>query len=282
MKPFKGRKLILATMHEKERVIAPLLVEHLGVEVIIPKDFNSDQFGTFTRVVKRTGNQLEAARAKVERAMKDYGADLGISSEGSFGAHPSIAFIQSSLELLLFVDKKNGYEIRGHHRTSETNMDGQYVTSLEEALNFARKVGFPEHGIIVRKSENSNSEIHKNIQTEEMLTETIRKMLSGLFTKQIFIETDMRAHRNPTRMKAIAKATEDLIKNLESLCPQCHAPGFTAGDFEKGLLCSLCNLPTDLPKNDIYTCHVCNHEEKKPVILYGNKADPKYCGYCNP
>ena len=269
-------------MHEKERVIAPLLEKHLGVEIIVPKNFNSDQFGTFTRDIKRTGNQLEAARAKLERAMKDLGVDLGVSSEGSFGAHPSMPFIQSNLELLLFIDKKSGYEIRGHHRTSETNMDGQYVTSIEEALKFAKKIGFPDHGIILRKSENGKLGIHKNIQTKEMLIETVGKMLSGIFTKKIFIETDMRAHKNPTRMKAIAKSTEDLINNIASLCPQCHAPGFVVIDFEKGLKCSLCGLPTDLPTNDIYKCSVCNHKEKRPVTLYGNNADPKYCEYCNP
>lgn len=279
---FKGRKLVIATMHEKERVIAPLLEKHLGVEVVIPKQFDSDRFGTFTRDIERAGNQLEAARAKVHAAMALARTDLGVSSEGSFGAHPSIPFIQSNLELLLFMDRKNGYEIRGHHRTLETNIDGQYVANVEEALDFARKIGFPEHGVIVRKSENGRFGIHKNIQTEEALTETVNKMLAGLFTKRVFIETDMRAHRNPTRMKAIEQATEDLIKNIASLCPECRAPGFVVIDFEKGLECSLCKMPTDLPLNDLYKCSQCSHEEKKRVTKYGDSADPQYCGYCNP
>jgi len=279
---FKGRRLVIATMHEKERVIAPLLEKHLSVEVVIPKQFDSDRFGTFTREIKRAGNQLDAARAKVRDAMTLAGTELGVSSEGSFDAHPSVAFIQSNLELLLFVDKKNGYEIRGHHRTQETNIDGQYVSSAEEALDFARKVGFPKHGVIVRKSENERFGIHKNIQTEKQLIETASKMLIGSFTKRIFVETDMRAHRNPTRMKAIEKATEDLIKNIASACPKCQAPGFVVVDFEKGLKCSLCNIPTDLPLNDIYRCDLCGCEEKRPVTKYGKVADPQYCGYCNP
>ncbi len=279
---FKGRKLVIATKHEKERVIAPLLKKHLGVEVIIPKQFNSDRFGTFTREVKRTGNQLEAARAKVHAAMALADTDLGVSSEGSFGAHPSIPFVQSNLELLLFVDKKNGYEIRGHHRTHEMNIGGQYVANIEEALNFAQKIGFPEHGIIVRKSEKGRFNIHKNIQTEEMLIETVSKMLASPLTKRIFVESDMRAHRNPTRMKVIEKATEDLIKNILSLCPKCQAPGFVVIDFEKGLKCSLCDRPTDLPLNEIYHCNICGYEEKRPVTKYGKAAEPENCEYCNP
>lgn len=279
---FKGRKLVIATMHEKERVIAPLLEKHLGVEVVVPKQFDSDKFGTFTREIKRAGNQLEAARAKAHAAMASEGVDLGVSSEGSFGAYPSIPFVQSNFELVLFIDKKNGREIRGHHQTPETNMSGQYVTTAEEALKFARASGFPKHGVIVRKSENGRSGIYKNIGTEEALIETASKMLAGLFTKRIFVETDMRAHRNPTRMRAIKKATEDLVKNIFSLCPKCQAPGFVVIDFEKGLRCSLCDIPTDLPLNDIYHCDACNHREKKVVTKYGKTADPQYCGYCNP
>ena len=290
-------------MHGKEQVIAPALQKHLGVETIVPQNFNSDQFGTFTREIKRAGNQLEAAQAKVQAAMAQTGVDLGIASEGSFGAHPSIPFVQSNLELLVLVDRKNGYEIRGHHRTSDTNMDGQYVHSVEEALDFARKIGFPDHGIIVRKtdpiaSENNQpikpspptaqgldyltSDIHKNIHTEAELMEIVHKMLDDPHTDRVFVETDMRAHRNPTRMKAIEKAMEDLIQNVLSLCPNCQAPGFVVVDFETGLKCSLCHSPTDLPLNDIYQCSLCNHQTKKPVTKYGQTADPQYCGYCNP
>lgn len=279
---FKGRKIVVATMHGKEKVIAPLLEKELGVEIIVPTNFNSDKFGTFTRDIKRAGNQLEAARAKVYEAMKIADVDLGISSEGSFGAHPSIAFIQSNLELLLFVDIKNGYEIRGHHRTSEINMDGKYVSNVEEALDFAKKVGFPETGIIVRKSEHGRIGICKDIATQKDLIEKVTKILSWPFTKKVFLETDMRAHKNPIRMKAIKNATEDLLKNIASICPKCGAPGFVVVDYEKGLTCSLCGRPTELPVTDIYQCNKCDYQEKKLVTKYGKNADAQYCVYCNP
>ncbi len=38
---FSNRVGILATMHQKEIVIAPLL-EQLGIKVIVPPDFNTD------------------------------------------------------------------------------------------------------------------------------------------------------------------------------------------------------------------------------------------------
>ena len=35
---FKGRKIIIATKHKKEKVIAPLLEKKLGLKCVIPAD----------------------------------------------------------------------------------------------------------------------------------------------------------------------------------------------------------------------------------------------------
>ncbi len=280
--PFKGRKLVVATMHGKERVIAPLLEEHLGVKVVVPQDFDSDRFGTFTREVKRAGNQLEAARAKARVAMENTGTDLAVASEGSFGAHPSLPFIDSNLELVLLLDALHGYEIRGHHRTTETNLDECVVTNVEEARAFARKIGFPEHGIIVRTGKRWPWGIHKEIRTEEALVAQVDRMLKRPFVKRVFLETDMRAHKNPTRMRAIEKATEDLLQHVNARCSRCHAPGFHVTNIERGLPCAVCALPTDMPLYEMYQCDTCGHTEKTQVTQYGNVADPKYCGRCNP
>jgi hypothetical protein len=67
---FTNRVAVLATMHQKERVIAPILEENLGIKVIVPENFNTDAFGTFTREIKRPGNQIEVARLKAEKALE--------------------------------------------------------------------------------------------------------------------------------------------------------------------------------------------------------------------
>ncbi|MBZ1348750.1 MAG: hypothetical protein KY053_00720 [Candidatus Liptonbacteria bacterium] len=281
-KLFAGRKIVIATMHKKEHVIAPLLEQQLGVTTVVADGLNTDKFGTFTREIKRIDDQLETARKKAYAAMELTKTDLAIASEGSFSPHPSVPFIQSSLELVLFIDKKHGLEIKGHHRASETNMNGEYATNIAEVINFATKHNFPETGIILRFGENIRFGIYKNILTLEELSYQAKKMFSYPFVKKIFIETDMRAHKNPIRMKAIEKATIDLLKNIQSVCPECKTPGFVAVDFEKGLPCSLCKIPTDLPIYDIYHCEKCGFSTQKPVTKYGDLADPKYCGHCNP
>jgi len=40
---FKGRKMVLATKHEKEKVMVPILERELGVKIIVPTDFDTDK-----------------------------------------------------------------------------------------------------------------------------------------------------------------------------------------------------------------------------------------------
>lgn len=279
---FKNRRLVIATMHKKEEPIAPILEKELGVKCFVLENFNSDQFGTFTRDIKRHSDMFHAAKAKLTTAMKIAGCDLGVASEGSFGAHPSIPFIQSNLELTLLIDTKNNLEIRGHHRSSETNMDGKYVVTIEEALEFAKKCGFPEHGIIVRRTENGKYFLYKNISNEDEFKQTVKKILALPFTKKVYLETDMRAHRNPIRMKGIALSAQDLVKNIKSKCPKCKTPGFVITDVEKGLICIMCGLETDLPKLKIFSCIKCGYQEKRKITKYGEFANPGQCASCNP
>ncbi len=279
---FNGRTAVIATMHGKEAAIAPILEREFGLKIIVPQNFDTDQFGTFTMDIPRTGNQLEAARLKAQAVMQITGIDLAIASEGIFGPDPQMPFIQSNFELVLLVDKKNSIEIQGYHKSSETNLAGQYVSSIEEAIDFSKNIGFPEHGIIVREKEKSNHAIYKDIKTEEELCQRVSKLLQDSPTeKTIYIETDMRAHMNPTRMKKIAKATEDLALNIKSQCPDCKTPGFTTINVKKGLQCGRCKLLTDSPIAYIKKCQKCNLE--KEVLIDGKIfEDPANCNWCNP
>ncbi|MGV0104674.1 DUF6671 domain-containing protein [Nostoc sp. DSM 114160] len=110
---FNDRLAVLATMHQKEKVIAPLLEQELGINVIVPQDFNTDIFGTFTREVKRPGTQIAAAKFKAEKALEFTGENLAIASEGSFTPHPLVPYIYCNREIVFFLDKINNLEIIG-------------------------------------------------------------------------------------------------------------------------------------------------------------------------
>ena len=277
---FKGRDLVIATKHGKERVIAPIVEKELGVKCFVSLDLDTDLLGTFTGEIERKDDPITSARNKCFMAMELTNCDIAIASEGSFGPHPSLFFIPADDEIIVLIDKKNGLEIIVRELNTETNFNGSDIKTEEELLAFAANANFPSHGLILRKSKDEYGHIVKGINSVEQLSKVFIELMNDFGTA--FVETDMRAMYNPTRMKIIESATQKLIKKINTLCPICNMPGFGITDAKEGLPCEICNFPTRSTLSYLYTCQKCNYtkEEKYPK---GKKIeDPMYCDYCNP
>lgn len=280
MKIFENRSVVFLTKHGKEKVVKPILDKETGCILVVEDRFDTDKLGTFSREIKRPKSQLETARIKIRKGMKLLEVDIGIASEGSFGSHPMIP-IPWNVELILLYDKKENMEIFGIYEGAETNFSHLATTSYDEALKFAEKAGFPEHYLILRP-ENENSEsIIKDINSFDKLKDAFIWCASHSKSGNVFIETDMRAHANPTRMKNIEKATQNLISKLLNFCPECGAPGFIIKDVVRGLPCETCGLASDMTLKLIYSCHKCKHENEQ-LYPRGQFASAQYCNYCNP
>jgi Zn finger protein HypA/HybF involved in hydrogenase expression len=277
---FKGRNLLIATKHEKEKVIAPILEKELGVKCFVTLDFDTDELGTFTGEVERKDDSITTARNKCLMAMELTNCDLAIASEGSFGMHPTIYFAPADDEFLLFIDKKNGLEIIARELSMETNFNGSEIKTEKELQEFATNANFPSHGLILRKSKDDCIEIVKGITDEEELNNTFRHLIAHYGTA--YAETDMRAMYNPSRMKVIEKAVCKLVEKIKALCPKCDSPGFGITDSSQGLRCELCNLPTRSTLSYIYTCQKCNYKKEEQYPNGKQTEDPMYCDFCNP
>ncbi len=280
MDTYRNKKIILLTKHKKELAIRPIIESALGCNLIVEERFDTDKLGTFTREVKRPKSQLDTARLKIMKGLKLSKCDIGISSEGSFGSHPFVP-IQWNTELVLFYDKSDHLEIFGIYEGPDTNCDEKIVKSYEEALEFSNRIGFPEHFVIMRPDHNNSKYILKNIDTYDKLKDSYEKCLRKSKTKCVHIETDMRAFANPTRMKNIQKATENLVEKLMLMCPECGAPGFQIQEIVRGLPCEMCGFPSEMAKEYIYICHRCKHRyiETNPK---GMNSPAQYCERCNP
>ena len=279
-----NRTAILATKHQKEQVIAPLFARALEVKVIVPADFDSDRFGTFTRDIPRAGNQLEAARRKADAVLKLTGETLALASEGAFYPHPSFPLIGCDRELILLLDRANNLEIVGEKLSTKTNYNHQYIKNSAEALEFAKEVGFPEHSLVIMSEPytHNQEEIFKGINQTETLIQIVNYLLQKKSQDTVYLETDMRAMCNPTRMQVIAQATLNLIQKIGQLCPQCSCPGFDLIERKQGLICSWCHTPTNLTLAEIYQCQKCQFRETKMYPQGKKFAEPGNCLYCNP
>ncbi len=277
---FEGRKIVIATMHGKESVIALIVDDGIGTVSFVPDNFDTDSFGTFSGEIERATSSLETARAKCLAAMKITNCDLGIASEGSFGSHPSIFFANADEEILFFLDKKNELEIVAREISLETNFNALVVYSFDELVDFANKINFPSHALILKKEENNFSEIRKGIQDWDVLKQNYLELTIN--TTSIYVETDMRAMFNPTRMNVIKDTAIKLVEKLKSLCPQCSTPGFSVTSATFGLKCSMCGSETKSIKSHIYSCKKCDYFCEKMYPKGKMTEDPMYCDYCNP
>lgn len=277
---FKGRNLVIATKHEKEKVIAPILVKELGVKCFIDLGLDTDELGTFTGEVERKNDPITTARNKCLMAMELADCDLAVASEGSFGPHPTIYFVHADDEFLLFIDKKNDLEIIVRELSTVTNFNGSEIKTEQELQEFATNSNFPSHGLILRKSKEDFTDIVKGIINHEYLKHTFKDFISKY--GKVFIETDMRAMYNPMRMEVIKKANLKLANKINTLCPNCVTLGFGITESTQGLPCKLCNFPTRSTLSYIYTCKKCNYKKEEKYPNGKQTEDPMYCDICNP
>lgn len=277
---FEGRRLLIATKHQKEQVIAPILEQGLGVQCFVPENYDSDIFGTFSGEIERQDTALATVRAKCLAAMKQFDCDLGIASEGSFGSHPSIFFAQADDEFLIFIDKKNDLEIVVRELSLETNFYGKNITSLEMLSEFAHSVRFPSHAIILRTKPEDFTALIKGITTKSQLEDSFQFLMST--HGSVYAETDMRAMYNPTRMGVIKIAAQKLLDTIKSKCPSCETPGFCVTDAKQGLPCSWCSAPTRSTLSFIYSCKKCSFSSEKMYPHKKTTEEPGFCDSCNP
>lgn len=257
-----------------------MLTQVLGVAAFVAPHFDTDRFGTFSNEKMRLLSPLETARQKCFEASHHTGCRLAIASEGSFGAHPVFSFIPADEEVLLLTDQRHGLEFKAVHLSTRTNFATRAVASWAEAEAFAQKAQFPAHGLLVRKAPFATDDIHKGITTWENLERSYHHFQKKYGS--VFLETDMRALYNPTRMEVIGEAAEKLLAEIGHCCPQCQTPGFAITQQTPGLPCSWCHRPTRSIRSVSRQCQRCRYTEAGPPPGAQTSEDPQFCDFCNP
>jgi len=270
-------------MHRKEAAVAPVLRERLGLEVVVPEGLDTDALGTFTREVARRGTMRETAIAKARLGMARAGLPLGLASEGSYGPHPAFPLVPGGLELLVLVDDERGIAIAEQLLEDRPVFAHVDVEAADELEDFLRRVAFPTHALAVSPvGAPSEGPVLKGLRSPEAIREAIERCAARSGAGRARVETDMRAHQNPTRMATIGRLAERLATRLEARCPRCATPGFGVAEVIKGLPCEQCGAPSTMVDRELFRCPACPHDESRPRSDGLAHAPAFRCPRCNP
>lgn len=281
MNYFENKSFSVATKHKKEIVFRNVF-EQLGIYYVSSPEIDTDILGTFTGEVERKYSPLETALQKAKLlASKFKEVDFIIANEGTFGPHPYIPFVESDSEVIVLYNVKDDKYLYIHDVSPETNFAEKEIASFHQLHDFLEKAKFPSHALIVSAQLNDGEQhFEKAIQDIAVLKESINQLLALSKNGIVKVQTDMRAHLNPTRMNFIKQCAEKFVDELICLCPRCSYPQFKIKRIERGLSCYNCNTPTQSIKKYIYECVNCNYiQEKENEKKF---EDPMYCEICNP
>ena len=281
---YEGKICAFGTMHGKEIAVSKAFESALCMDVVVPPGIDTDQLGTFTGEIPRPSSAEEVAVTKARMAMERTGLKIGLGSEGSYGPHPQIPFIPVGIEMMILVDEDRGYKIREYLVDDRPVFGHRVVGSISELAAFLIENRFPSHSVIVRPnvSTREGGPLHKGISSPTRLADLIKECARASDDGKAFVQTDMRAHMNPTRMATIQRLAEKLAARIGQSCPRCSSPGYGQIGIEAGLACETCSLPTEQMKYQVYGCSFCANLEYRPRKDGRLRADPMTCAHCNP
>lgn len=277
---FSKRSASLLTKHGKEKVISEVLNAEADCLVEHTSAYDTDLLGTFTQETPRYGSQLDAARRKAITGMELLKLDLGLANEGAFLNDPHTGAIPWNNELLVLIDQKHNLELTGFSSGPAQN-ESSYVTYWEELQKFSDSALFPSHHLVIKPTDEYHPQSKKGIHELAELKDAFDWAKSLSSKGIVYVENDLRAFANPTRMENIRKAAIDLANKMNSACPQCNTPGFWITDIKRGLPCKACGLATDEEIAKIWSCIQCEHKQTEGMKVF-RFADPSKCKHCNP
>lgn len=269
----------LLTLHGKEKVIAPLLAQHFNASLTVTQAFDTDSLGTFSGEIERELTPKDCAVKKAVLATELTGLSFGLGSEGSFGPSP-YGFGIFNQELIACYDRQRNESVTGCY-SGFSSARSQVVDNIEIFDEFLMST--PVDQAVILKS---TSCLEKGIYGADNIREIVKNKLGVLlqgsrdFKEAITISYDLRAHHCPERRIHIAKACENLIDKLKSVCPKCKSWGFWPDKTIPGLTCCECGAPTKCVKARAVICTTCNYSETYPAT--DAYAKQEFCDYCNP
>ena len=262
--PYANQRIGLATIHAKELAVAPPFRRLLGAEVVVAPDLDTDSLGTFSGEVPRPDAVVETCLIKAELAFRTLDVDCAVASEGSYGPIDRVPLVPCGVEIMAFIDRKRGVRVVETLATHRTNWRIQRFKAGDPAVPHAIKaLGFPRYGAFVMCNTDWDHPV-KGLSTVDEVIAAMTREANRAEDGLAALTADMRAHRNPTRMKVVRAISWKLAKRLGQLCPKCQAPGFGHIESRRGLPCEGCGDATHWIDFEVDGCSACGHAAARP------------------
>lgn len=275
---YTGTVIAMGTMHGKERQVAPAFAAEFGARVIAPPGIDTDRFGTFAGEVTRTLTPVAAATAKARLAMDAAKVPFGMASEASYDAWYGMLAVHQ--EILVFIDDTRGIQVLESVNVPRAPGPPKLVENGHEAVEAARRFGFPEQGAVVKAAiEGTTRVFGKGLTDAFALVEIVNAAVAAADDNRAWLEPDLRAHHNPSRREVLSALASRLAGRLATPCPCCRGPGYGRVAVREGLPCQACGSPTTLLAADILGCPACEYRSEAART---GTAEPRYCPQCNP
>lgn len=279
---FRDSKVCFATNHHKAAAAQEPFLRILNAQVE-ELQIDSDRLGTFSGEIERPGSMLDALRGKIQLARQSSRERFMLASEGSFSTAGGFGIIAQGIEMLLLDDVVTGAQVVEQYISWDTNYLTAELSKLDELDNFLARIQCGSHGLVLYPcGVTLGTKLFKGILDAAFAKEAFQQCLAASPSARVMAMSDMRAHYNPTRMKAIAACSELLAKRLATACPHCGSGGFGITGTIPGLPCEACGYPTARARLEKHTCVVCHASAEQPRSDGRVGADPAECEVCNP
>jgi hypothetical protein len=272
-------EIALLTQHGKKTILAPMLMASFNSVLVHTDKFDTDTLGSFDHKIARKLSPVECALKKAYLACELTGLDQGIGSEGSFNSILGMGVIDQ--EYLAFVDVKRNLEIIASAKQAVRlgPIEAINQTALIEQLSIFAHI--PTANIDLPATNEQKWLLKKGQTWHKGLS--VNDVLRHAHDWPIYLEPDFRAMHCPARRQVIAKAADDLVRRLQSRCPECSAVNFVEKLTPATVVylpCELCEQATNKIAPPYALCDECGFTPAADKSTAS--ASAFYCEYCNP
>ena len=188
----------------------------------------------------------------------------------------------SGVEIMAFIDRKRGLKLVETLATHRSNWRlRRFKAGDPDVPAVVKAMGFPRYGVFVISSSDPSRPV-KDLSNMDEVVAAVNREANRSDEGLAIVIADMRANRNPTRMRVLRALSWKLAKRLQRLCPKCHTPGFGPIGVRRGLPCECCGEPTHWIDFEIDGCSVCGHAEVRPRKDGRKTAAKLSCASCHP